>query len=187
MTREEWRRLGIGVLGVCLVSAVILATMGRSWWCSCASPVPWSFDTWSQHNSQHVFDAYSFSHMLHGVVFYGLLFPLARWLTVRWRAIAAAGIEGAWEILENTPMVIDKYRENTVSLDYYGDSIANSIADIGFCVAGFGLAAAVPVWTSVVGFAMTEMLLLWWIKDSLVLNVIMLVYPLQIIKDWQSS
>lgn len=187
MKQIDWRRAAVGVLGVCVVSAVLLTLMGRGWWCSCGSPVPWSFDTWSKHNSQHIFDAYAFSHVLHGVVFYGLLFVVARKLALHWRAVLAAGLEGLWELLENTDAVIQHYRENTVSLDYYGDSVANSVADILFCTGGFFFAAAVPVWASAAGFALTELLLLWWIKDSLVLNVIMLVWPLEVIKQWQTS
>ena len=187
MQQLEWKRGGLGVALVCVVAAVLLFGMGRGWWCSCASPVPWSFDTWSKHNSQHLFDAYTFSHMLHGVLFYGLLFLVARKLALHWRAVIAAALEAGWELLENTDAVIQHYRENTVSLDYYGDSIANSVSDILFCTGGFLFAAAVPACVSFVAFGATELLLLLWIKDSLLLNIVMLVYPLEFIKTWQTG
>lgn len=187
MRELDWRRAAAGVTLVCVVAAALLFGMGRGWWCSCGSPVPWSFDTWSKHNSQHLFDAYTFSHILHGVLFYGLLFLVAKKLALHWRAVIAAGLEGCWELLENTDAVIQHYRENTVSLDYYGDSIANSVSDILFCTGGFFVAAAVPVGVSFAGFAATELLLLLWIKDSLLLNIVMLVYPLEFIKTWQTG
>ena len=136
MEQVDPRRLTVGVMAVCGATAVVLFAMGRGPWCSCGSPVPWSFDTWSRHNSQHLFDAYSLSHMLHGVVFYGALFLVARKLALHWRGILAAGHEALWELAENTDTVIQHYRENTVSLDYYGDSVANSMADIVCCVGG---------------------------------------------------
>ncbi|MEZ4320252.1 MAG: DUF2585 family protein [Myxococcota bacterium] len=182
---RHWRPAILGVLGVCVAAAVALTAMGRVPWCKCASPSPWSWDIWSLHNSQHLLDPYTFSHMLHGVVFYGLLFAVLRGRYPRVAVVIAAGLEAAWELLENTESVIQHYRETTISLDYYGDSVANSVSDILACVAGYALAAAVPWWVSVVGFAVTELMLAAWIKDSLLLNVLMLVYPLDVVKQWQ--
>ncbi|TNE85185.1 MAG: DUF2585 family protein [Deltaproteobacteria bacterium] len=159
--------------------------MGRSLWCSCGSAVPWSFDVWSKHNSQHLLDPYTFSHVLHGVVFFGLLWPLRERIGLGWRATISAGLEASWEIAENTNAVIERYRETTVSLDYFGDSVLNSMADIASCLAGFALAASIPWFASVGFFVAVELFLLLWIKDSLVLNVIMLVWPIEAIKQWQ--
>ncbi|MCB9675466.1 MAG: DUF2585 family protein [Alphaproteobacteria bacterium] len=159
--------------------------MGRVPWCKCASWVPWSWDIWSLHNSQHILDPYSFSHALHGVLFYAGIFIVLRGRFPRAGVVLAAAIEAAWEILENTPMVIQHYRETTISLDYYGDSVANSVADIVCCVAGYAIAAVVPVWVSAIGFALTELMLVVWIKDSLLLNIVMLVWPMEAIKQWQ--
>lgn len=173
------------MVGVALLTAVVLTWMGRSPWCSCGSPVPWSWDIWSKHNSQHILDPYTFSHVLHGVVFFGGLHLVMRGRWPRVQVVIAALLEAAWEVAENTERVIQHYRETTISLDYFGDSVGNSVADIGFCVLGFLIAAAVPGWVSAVGFALTELMLLAWIRDSLLLNVLMLVYPLEAVKRWQ--
>ena len=175
----------VGVIGVCVVTAAVLTGMGRVPWCACGVPVPWSWDIWSAHNSQHLLDPYTFSHVLHGVLFYPLI-----WLVLRGRypavgLIVAAILEAVWEVVENTERVIQHYRESTISLDYYGDSVGNSVADIVSCAAGYLLAAALPAWVSAVGFAVTELVLLLWIKDSLLLNILMLVYPLEAVKNWQ--
>ncbi len=179
-------RLGFaGVVGVCVVSAVVLLWMGRVPWCDCGSPVPWSWDIWSAHNSQHLLDPYTFSHVLHGVLFYPLIWVVLRGRYPALGLVLAALLEAIWEVVENTEAVIQHYRESTISLDYYGDSVGNSMADIVSCAVGYLLAAAVPVWVSAVGFALTELVLLLWIKDSLLLNVLMLVYPLEVVKRWQ--
>jgi hypothetical protein len=187
MTWQAWQRPAAAVLGVCALTAAVLAGMGRVGWCACASWVPWSFDTWSLHNSQHILDPYTFSHVLHGVVFYGLIHVTTRGALGRWGLAVAALLEAAWEVLENSPIIIERYRENTISLDYTGDSIANSVADILFCCSGYLAAMVVPVWASWAGFALTELVLLLWIRDSLLLNVIMLVYPLEVLKTWQAG
>lgn len=163
----------------------MLAVMGRVWWCGCGSPVPWSFDVWSRHNSQHLVDPYSLSHFLHGLAFYLLLFPLARWVPLRARFLVAFGLEAGWEVLENTPMVIERYREVTMSLDYYGDSIVNSIGDLLCFLPGWWLAARARVPVSVVTYVSVELLTALWIRDGLLLNVIMLLWPLDAIRTWQ--
>jgi hypothetical protein len=138
-----------------------------------------------QTQLQHILDPYTFSHVLHGVVFFGGLHLVMRGRWPRVQVVIAALLEAAWEVAENTERVIQHYRETTISLDYFGDSVGNSVADIGFCVLGFLIAAAVPGWVSAVGFALTELMLLAWIRDSLLLNVLMLVYPLEAVKRWQ--
>lgn len=178
-------------LAVVVVTALLLHQQGRVWWCKCGSPVPWSFDIWTPHNSQHVFDPYSFTHLLHGVVLAGVLaapgLAWAPWRRIPVAALAgvAVAFESGWELLENSQFVIQKYREATISLDYYGDSVANSMSDIAMCGFGFLLASRLGWKGALALFVVTELVLLLWIRDSLVINVIMLVWPLEAIKQWQ--
>ncbi|MCP4512328.1 MAG: DUF2585 family protein, partial [Fuerstiella sp.] len=120
-----------------LITAVTLNVSGRVFWYQCGSWVPWSWDIWSQHNSQHLIDPYFFTHILHGIVLYGLLYWLWKSAPVSKRLLTAVLLEAGWEILENSSLIIDRYREVTISLDYYGDSIANSLFDIVACALGF--------------------------------------------------
>lgn len=173
-------------LAITAVMVLILRAMGRAWWCKGGEPWPWAGDIWSFHASQHLVDPYSFTHVLHGVAFYGLLFVLARrWAAGSTRMLLAIGLEAGWEILENTNAVIEKYRAETISLDYFGDSVLNSTADVLCCVLGYLAARSLPVWASVAGFVGTEVLLALWIRDGLLLNVLMLLVPLQAVKAWQ--
>lgn len=184
--RYEQRHL-MGAGAIFAIAAVVLAGMGQAWWCSCGSPVPWSWDTWSLHNSQHILDAYSFSHMQHGLVFFGVLALLGDRASIGTKLWAALGFEAAWEVLENTPMVIERYREATISLDYFGDSVANSMSDLAACWLGFEIARRLPWWGTVLLFVVVELAMLWAIHDSLILNVIMLLYPLDAIREWQAA
>jgi hypothetical protein len=181
------RRAVAAGLGIVAAAAVVLRSMGRVWWCGCGSWSPVSWDIWSRHNSQHLVDPYTFTHVQHGLVFYAMLRLVVgeRWLA--WRAVGAVLIEAAWEVLENTPMVIERYREATVSLDYYGDSVLNSVADLGACAVGFLLASRLPTRVAVAGFVLTEVVLMLWIRDSLLLNVLMLLWPIGAIREWQSA
>lgn len=140
---------------------------------------------WSTHNSQHLVDWYSFSHVQHGLVFYGLLHLVARKRSLGWRLVVSTAIEAFWEVLENSPIIIDRYREVTASLDYYGDSILNSVSDIGCCVFGFWLATRLSARASVVLFVVIEVVMVLWIRDSLLLNVLMLTWPIEAIRRWQ--
>ena len=171
--------------GVLVVAALILRGMGRAWWCKCGQPDLFNWHIWSMHNSQHVIDPYTFTHILHGVLFYGIFFLLLRGRAPGVRLALAVGVESLWEILENTPWLIERYREATISLDYFGDSIINSLADILACLGGYALARVLPVRWSVAGVALTEVVLLVWIRDSLLLNIVMLVWPIEAIKSWQ--
>jgi hypothetical protein len=170
---------------VLLVTALALAAMGRIAWCECGEPDLFSWHVWSRHNSQHVIDPYTFSHVLHGLAFYGGAFLLLRGRPFWLRLAVALAVEAAWEIAENTDRMIERYRETTISLDYYGDSVINSLADVVACAAGFALAAAIPVWASVAFFVATEVAMVLWIRDCLALNVLMLVWPVEAIKEWQ--
>jgi len=170
-----------------LILVITLVVMGQPWWCKCGSWNPISLDTWSMHNSQHVFDAYTLSHVLHGFVFFGLLALASKWLSVGWRFVVAIAIETGWEILENTPLIIDRYREATASLDYFGDSVINSTSDLWSAAAGFYVASKVPWWVTALLFVGIELVMLAWIRDNLTLNVLMLLYPIEAIKTWQSG
>jgi len=178
----HWAALVL-VLGA---TALVLHAMGRPWWCAAGDLVPWSGDIWSRHNSQHVVDHYSVTHAMHGLLFYGLLWlMLGNVAGTATRAAVALGIETAWEIVENTNAMIERYRAATISLDYYGDSVINSVGDIGSFVLGYVAAAAIPTWVSVASLVAAEALLIVWIRDSLLLNMLMLVHPIEAVKAWQ--
>lgn len=174
-------------VAIVAVTAGVLHLMGRGWWCSCGSPVLWSWDIWSLHNSQHLLDPYTFTHVLHGVLFFAALFLFAKRVPLALRFLISITIEGLWEILENSPIIIERYRATTISLDYYGDSIANSIADIVACGLGFWIASRLRWWWSVTIFCVIELLLVITIRDCLILNIVMLVCPIDAIKQWQVS
>ena len=166
---------------------VILQMQGRVWWCEAGDMVPWSWNIWSTHNSQHIIDPYSFTHVLHGVIEFWLIGFVFRRMPIVWRLALAIFIESSWEVAENSTMVIERYRAATISLDYFGDSIINSIADIGCCATGFVIAYKLKFWRSLLLFLTTEALLIVFIKDSLVINIIMLLFPIDAIKNWQMS
>jgi hypothetical protein len=124
---------------------------------------------------------------VHGFLFYGLLWLVARRYPLSARLILAVLVESSWEILENTNYIINRYRESTISLDYYGDSVINSVSDILSMIAGFAVAAYLPVWTTVALAVAMELGLAFWIRDNLTLNIIMLVHPLDAIRRWQDG
>jgi hypothetical protein len=160
--------------------------MGRPWWCRAGDAVPWSGDIWSRHNSQHLVDPYTITHVLHGVALYGVLWALLRRFTgPQARAALALAVETAWEIVENTDAMIEHYRATTISLDYYGDSVVNSMSDIGAMMLGFWLARRIPTWASVVLIVVMEVAVAAIIRDNLALNILMLIYPLEAVKRWQ--
>ena len=170
-----------------ILAAVAAAqyAMGRLPICECGYVSIWHGDVWSSGNSQHLTDWYTLSHIVHGFLFYALL----RWLrpgwSVAWRAVAAMLIEGAWEVVENTALIIDRYREVTASLDYYGDSIVNSFGDGVAMLVGFFIAARVPTLASVAIVLLLEGVAAWVIRDNLTLNVLMLVRPVEAVREWQ--
>jgi hypothetical protein len=185
--RRTVRRYGAAIVATVAtfaVTALALRLEGRLWWCACARPLLWISEAWGTETSQHLFDPYSFTHLLHGVVFYLALSLFGRRVPERWRFVIALIVEAAWEVFENSPFVIDRYRA-TAALGYTGDTIANSLGDVISCAAGFGLAHKIRARWSAVVFAATEILLLVLIRDSLLLNVVMLVYPVEAIKRWQ--
>ena len=141
----------------------------------------------SSENSQHLTDWYTPSHVLHGLLFYAATHLLMRSWGLGWRLVVATLVEAAWEIAENTDAVIQRYREATIALDYYGDSVVNSLADIAAMWAGFALARVLPVWASIALFVVAEALVIYFIRDGLLLNVLMLVWPLEAVRGWQSA
>ena len=147
----------------------------------------WEGDIWSAAQSQRFADPYSITHVLHGLLFYALLWMVARRSRVSTRFFAAIVIEAAWEVLENSPIIIDRYRAVTISLGYVGDSVLNSVSDVIMMAAGFVLASRLPVWTSVALVVAAELALLLWVRDYLTLNILMLIHPVDAIRTWQMA
>ena len=163
----------------------ILLAMGRPPICSCGEVALWGAS--GPRQSQMLADWYSASHIVHGFLFYALLHFAARGWSIERRFLVALAIEAAWEIVENTPAIIDRYREATIALGYSGDSILNNFSDIGMMAAGFLAARRLPVWASVLVVAMLELVPLLVIRDNLVLNVWMLIAPSDAILAWQAG
>lgn len=173
---------------VCLILVLgifFLWLQGRFWICTCNEIFLWSGDIWSSNNSQHIADPYSFSHILHGLIFFGVLTLFARGLPFSWKLMFSVLIESAWEVLENSSLVINRYRQVTASLGYTGDTIINSLFDILFCILGVFLARKLGLWKSIVLFIMIEIVMLAAIRDNFTLNVLMLVWPIEVVREWQ--
>lgn len=173
-------------LAIFAACAGVLTWMGHIPICKCGYIKLWHGNRADSQTSQHIADWYTYSHVLHGIIFYWLLTVLSRGhLSVAARLVIAALIEGAWEIFENTPFVINRYRTATLSRDYFGDSVINSVADMLAMLVGFLLAARLPAWVTLALLIGVEVVLLWLIRDNLALNILMLLYPIEAIKQWQ--
>jgi hypothetical protein len=177
------------VAGILLAAAVAEYAMGHPLICKCGTVKLWHFDVQSSENSQHLFDWYSPSHIIHGFIFYGLLWLVSRYVPMSFglRLVLAVAIEASWEVIENTDFVINHYREVTISLDYYGDSVINSVSDILFMVLGFFVASWLPVWLTVLIAVALELFVGVMIRDNLTLNVLMFVWPLDSVLHWQQG
>lgn len=179
--------VGAVIAGTVAATVAVLLWEGRRWWCACGSWALWSGDPTSSHSSQHFIDPYSLTHVLHGVLLCGIL----AWIWPRLResyALCATVIaESLWEILENSPLIIDRYRNATIALGYEGDSIVNSLGDILSCSLGFVLARQIGWKWSAAFVIASELILLFWIRDNLFLNIAMLLYPIEAIKTWQGG
>ncbi|MGX7894549.1 DUF2585 family protein [Tsuneonella sp. HG222] len=187
------RRAAFAALVVALAAAAILLAMGRNPICECGTVKLWHGVVQSSENSQHVTDWYAPSHFTHGLIMYFVAWLLwRRWKLfggrpARWALPIAVVVEAAWEVLENTPMVIDRYRAVTASFGYSGDSVLNSVSDIGWMTIGFLAASRLPAWSSVALALFLELLTLWIIRDNLTLNVVMLLWPVEAIRQWQAG
>jgi uncharacterized protein DUF2585 len=185
MTRT--RRAAIAALIIIAAAAIVLLAMGRQPICTCGSIDLWVGQRDSPRTSQMLSDWYSFSHIVHGLIFYAALGLVARRTPIQWRFLAALVVEGAWEIIENTPLVIDRYRETAAALGYTGDSVINSVSDILMMCVGFFAARKLPVWASLALLIVLELVPLFVIRDNLTLNVWMLLWPDARIGSWQAA
>lgn len=178
---HSWRNAMLATL----ITAVVLAAMGQPLWCQCGTFSVSSWDIWTSHNSQHLIDPYTFTHVLHGFVLCWCLVFLPPRFSPQQRFLLAALLECAWEIMENSPFVINRYRMATISLDYLGDSVLNSVADVIACMLGYEFASRVRSVWSIAAFFLIELILMIAIRDGLILNVLMLLTPIDAIRDWQ--
>ena len=188
---NQWLSMTMICLGVVGVTAFILAVMGRPFICENGTVKIWHGVVKSSENSQHIADWYTFTHVTHGFLFYALLWLLSRKVMflrpTGVRLLFTVVLEAGWEVLENTPFIINRYREATIALGYTGDSILNSVADIVFMSCGFLLAWRLPTWVSILIVIGLEVMLLLLIRDNLSLNMLMLTFPIDGIRDWQAG
>lgn len=183
--RNQNLKIGLICAALVLLTGAIELGMGRSFLGPDGRFGWWEANIWSSENSQRLADPYSFSHIIHGMAFYGALWLVARRLPVRHRLLLAVLLEAGWEILENSPLIINRYREATIALGYVGDSVMNSMSDILMMTLGFLFARWARWWVTLAAVIVMEIGCAWWVRDNLTLNIIMLIHPLDAIKSWQ--
>jgi len=180
------RLIAMIALAIVALAAAIELAMGRHPICTCGTLDLWVGARDSPKTSQMLIDWYSLSHVVHGLLFYALLWLVVRRWPVLTRFLVAVFVEAAWEVIENTPFVIDRYRETTAALGYSGDSVINSVSDILMMCVGFWIARKLPVWASVLLLIALEVVPLFIIRDNLALNIINLIAPSAALQAWQS-
>ena len=168
-----------------LLMMVLLRAQGRLFLCACGYFEIWTSDTCSSNNSQQLLDPYSFTHVMHGFLFFYLIALVFRRLARGWQLLLALALEAAWEVFENSSFVIDRYRTATAALGYTGDTVVNSLGDLACAMIGFLIVRQVGIRWSLILFALIELILILWIHDSLLLQILMLVRPVEAIKSWQ--
>ena len=181
--RKLWPWLAIAAAFV--FAAILLRLEGRLWICACGSIQLWAGQVCSANNSQHFLDPYSFTHVLHGFMFFWLIAWLFSRLSANWQLALAVVIEAGWEVFENTNFIIDRYRSATAALGYNGDTVVNSFGDTLSCLVGFIIARRLGLRRSLIAFAVLEVVLIFWIRDSLVLEILTLVIPIDAVRAWQ--
>ena len=181
------RRTAIAAIAILAAAAAILLAMGRDAICACGAVDLWIGARDSPRTSQMLADWYSLSHVVHGLLFYAALWLVARRSPIGVRFLAALFVEAVWEVIENTPFVIDRYRETTAALGYTGDSVINSLSDITMMGLGFLAARKLPVWSSIVLLLVLEIVPLFVIRDNLALNILNLLAPVPAIAAWQAA
>ena len=181
-----WQTAALAIVFVA-AGALALAAMHHPWICTCGTVKVWYGGINTSEGSQHLTDWYSWTHIEHGLIFYLVLWLVARRLPLSWRFLIAVVVEVTWEIVENSPWIIDRYRAETISLNYFGDSIVNSVGDVLSMMLGFLIALRLPVWFSLAFAIAVEVVLAVLIRDNLALNVIMLLVPIDAIRQWQAG
>lgn len=175
------------IIAITFIMATILFWLGRTPFCECGKVRLWSSNVNSNENSQQFFDPYTFTHITHGVLLYYLTSAAFPNFQPVWKTVLAIAVESGWEVTENTSFIINRYRKTNISLGYYGDSIFNSVGDVLANILGILIALKFKRLISLLIVVLLEIFLVFWIKDSLLLNIIMLIYPFQFINKWQSG